>query len=114
MRWKSDSSGKLHTNADCLSRFPLTSSDTNDEEICVTIGVQNSVNNELFTSEDLDELTAKQKNNHLCGNIITNLENNRSVGRRYFLKMGHHSKLNVLGVRHIFACVFLQKTLILF
>jgi hypothetical protein len=65
MRWKSDSSGKLHTNADCLSRFPLTSSDTNDEEICVTIGVQNSVNNELFTSEDLDELTAKQKNNHL-------------------------------------------------
>lgn len=41
-------SGKLHTNADCLSRFPLPTADTNDEDRCVTIGVLNYVESDFF------------------------------------------------------------------
>ncbi|KZS03675.1 Uncharacterized protein APZ42_033546, partial [Daphnia magna] len=99
-------SGRLHTNADCLSRFPLTSADTNDEERCVTIGTLNYANNELFTNEDWDDLTAKQRDNHLWRSIITKLENNRSAGRRFCLKNGKLFKIKHLwGQTYLRLCV---------
>jgi hypothetical protein len=99
-------SGKLHTNADCLSRFPLTTADTNDEDRCVTIGVLNYADNDFFTSEDLADLTAKQQNNHQWRTIITKLENNRSVGRRFCLKNGILFKIKYLkGQAYLRLCV---------
>ncbi|KZS10306.1 Uncharacterized protein APZ42_025260 [Daphnia magna] len=79
-------SGKLHNNADCLSRHPLPGYEDTEEDRCLQIRMLSETAEQLEGKEISNELKEKQKKVKEWKAIIDHLEKGNTAKGRYCLQ----------------------------
>lgn len=91
--------GKLHTNADCLSRYPIPLTETEVDDRCISIGVLQYHQSDFLAPDAVRDIASKQREVTKWREIIEKLESGNSAGRHFCLQEGRLFKLKTVGIQ---------------
>ncbi|KZS18242.1 Uncharacterized protein APZ42_015657 [Daphnia magna] len=91
--------GKLHTNADCLSRYPIPIIETEEDDHCISIGALQYHQSDFLAPDTVRDIARKQREVPKWREIIEKLESGNSAGRHFGLQEGRLFKLKTVGIK---------------
>ncbi|KZS03449.1 Uncharacterized protein APZ42_033820 [Daphnia magna] len=91
--------GKLHTNSNCLSRYPIPINETEEDDRCISIGALQYHQSDFLAPDTVRDIASKQRKVTKWREIVEKLESGNSAGRHFCLKEGRLFKLKTVGTK---------------